>query len=135
MILTNALVTVRCAACSMDFGIPEWLNHAKRSDQTSFYCPAGHSQYFPKGKTSEDLVRERLARTEMKVANLADDLRAERSSHAATKGKLTKTKNRIANGVCPCCNRTFVQLARHMKSQHPEYAPQNDEAPAPKGGQ
>jgi hypothetical protein len=23
---------------------------------------------------------------------------------------------------CPCCNRTFQQLARHMKAKHPEHA-------------
>jgi hypothetical protein len=24
--------------------------------------------------------------------------------------------------VCPCCNRTFQALARHMNSKHPTYA-------------
>lgn len=27
---------------------------------------------------------------------------------------------RIHNGVCPCCNRSFVNLQRHMKTKHPE---------------
>ncbi|HEX9950777.1 MAG TPA: hypothetical protein VGB53_03340 [Rubricoccaceae bacterium] len=33
---------------------------------------------------------------------------------AAQKGAHTRTKKRIAAGVCPCCNRTFQDLARHM---------------------
>jgi chemotaxis response regulator CheB len=41
--------------------------------------------------------------------------------HSATRAQLTKTKKRVANGVCPCCNRTFKQLARHMKAKHPEF--------------
>jgi len=40
---------------------------------------------------------------------------------AAAKGQLTKTKRRVANGVCPCCNRTFADLSAHMHGQHPEY--------------
>lgn len=38
-----------------------------------------------------------------------------------TKGQLTKTKKRLAGGVCPCCNRSFVSLAKHMANQHPDY--------------
>lgn len=34
----------------------------------------------------------------------------------------TRIKNRIAHGVCPCCNRSFENLARHMKGQHPGYS-------------
>lgn len=30
-------------------------------------------------------------------------------------------RNRAAAGVCPCCNRTFEQLGRHMTTKHPEY--------------
>lgn len=48
-------------------------------------------------------------------------LESERRAHAATKGQLTKTKKRIANGVCPCCNRSFANLERHMAGQHPDY--------------
>lgn len=38
------------------------------------------------------------------------------------RGVVTKTKNRIGKGVCPCCNRTFVELARHIATKHPDYA-------------
>lgn len=26
-------------------------------------------------------------------------------------------------GMCPCCRRTFKQLAEHMKSKHPDFDP------------
>ena len=32
---------------------------------------------------------------------------------------LTRVKNRVSRGVCPNCNRTFKDLARHMASKHP----------------
>ena len=46
---------------------------------------------------------------------------AERSA-AAYKGHLTRVKRRVGNGVCPCCNRTFKNLADHMTTKHPDYA-------------
>ena len=39
----------------------------------------------------------------------------------AQKGENTKLRKRVKAGVCPCCNRTFRQLALHMKRMHPEY--------------
>ncbi len=32
-----------------------------------------------------------------------------------------RTRKRVGSGVCPCCSRTFQQLARHMKAKHPAY--------------
>lgn len=40
----------------------------------------------------------------------------------ATKGVLTRTKNRVAKGACPCCNRYFRDVHSHITSQHPEYS-------------
>ena len=38
------------------------------------------------------------------------------------KAAKTRLKNRVGKGVCPCCNRSFANLKRHMASQHPEFA-------------
>jgi hypothetical protein len=35
---------------------------------------------------------------------------------------VTKIKNRVGHGVCPCCTRSFQNLARHMASEHPTFA-------------
>lgn len=35
--------------------------------------------------------------------------------------KALEIKKRVGNGVCPCCNRTFENLSRHMSCKHPEY--------------
>jgi hypothetical protein len=37
------------------------------------------------------------------------------------KAAKTRIKNRIKHGVCPCCTRTFANLAAHMKNKHPDY--------------
>jgi DNA repair exonuclease SbcCD ATPase subunit len=49
---------------------------------------------------------------------------AERLGHQliAARGQMTKLRNRVGKGVCPCCNRSFENLKRHMVSKHPDYA-------------
>lgn len=41
----------------------------------------------------------------------------EREARKAVEKKL----NRVSAGTCPCCNRSFKQLAAHMKNKHPDY--------------
>lgn len=43
-----------------------------------------------------------------------------------TKAAHTRTKNRIAKGVCPCCSRTFLDLQRHMQTKHPDFTKQEN---------
>ena len=35
--------------------------------------------------------------------------------------KIEKQLKRIHKGVCPCCNRSFTNLKRHMETKHPEH--------------
>lgn len=35
-----------------------------------------------------------------------------------------RLRKRASAGVCPCCNRTFSQLARHMQTKHPTFIAQ-----------
>ncbi len=36
--------------------------------------------------------------------------------------RVAAERERIVSGVCPCCNRTFQNLARHIAGQHPDFA-------------
>lgn len=42
-------------------------------------------------------------------------------AYTAAVGQVTKLKNRVGHGVCPCCNRSFGNLARHIESEHPTF--------------
>lgn len=57
---------------------------------------------------------------------LADQIVVLQERVAAYKGQVTKVKRRVSKGVCPCCNRTFENLARNMESQHPAYGGEGD---------
>ncbi|HEY0108085.1 MAG TPA: hypothetical protein VGB67_00570 [Fibrella sp.] len=102
------------------------LNRRCREVGKTFYCPNGHGQVYKttelaKAKEMLENARRRSAMAENRADWLARDLEAAKRSKAAIKGQLTKTRKRIANGVCPCCNRTFKQLDAHMTNKHPDF--------------
>jgi hypothetical protein len=77
-------------------------------------------------KLKKDLAAARR-RSEAAAAQLTHErdqrLAAERSA-SAYKGQATRIRNRVGAGVCPCCTRTFANLARHMAGQHPDFREQ-----------
>lgn len=110
-------LTVYSCWCGIQFAVPWQLHDRYRwREVTHLWCPLGHSM-IPKGQTPDQ-----------KIENLENALTREQSRHdqtlaslRATKGVVTRTKRRIAHGVCPCCKRTFANVARHMAGQHPDY--------------
>lgn len=126
----TAYITHTCArqGCGVSFAVEDGFDDRRRNDHATFYCPNGHTLSYS-GKTEAEKERARADRLQKQVEQREADIRFEqrrldneRRAHAATKGKLTKTKNRVAKGVCPCCNRSFANVGRHMAGQHPEYA-------------
>ena len=125
---TGTLAVEICASCGMAFGMPTDVQHRRRDDHALFYCPDGHQQQYTglsdREKAERDLVRERAAHDQTRASR--DYALAERDSQcrrvSALSGVIARTKNRIAVGVCPCCKRTFKQLASHMADKHPSYA-------------
>ena len=117
--------------CGMSFAMPDTFYQRMKETKVSFYCPRGHSQYFV-GETEEEKLRKRLQWAEEREKSLRLQQEREREEHRrslqrqerktrAAKAVLTKTRKRIQNGVCPCCNRTFQNLMAHMKTKHPNY--------------
>ena len=118
---TGTLVVVSCAACVMDFGIPRRLYQKRREDHGSFWCPAGHSNYWPQQNEAEALT-EQLAAARRIAANERELRQSAERQRAAARGQVTKMRRRVGRGVCPSCHRTFPNLADHMSCKHPEYA-------------
>jgi hypothetical protein len=121
------LVVEECCVCGVAFAFPYTLQVSLRKTRASFFCPIGHSQGYS-GETEEDTLRKQLARAEASAASWRDSYNEEWAQRksverqlSATKGVLTRTKNRVAHGVCPCCNRSFQNLQRHMQGKHPDY--------------
>ena len=98
-----------------------------KGGEFALHCPLGH-QFVP-GRSSEAArLRDELTREKHRTEQARADAEyqskrrafAERRARAA-RGQVTKIKNRVKNGVCPVCNRTFGDLARHMHGQHPHF--------------
>lgn len=102
------------------------LNNGR--DQEAIYCPLGH-RYIKSGEGEAAKLRKWLEEREREVIRERQrhdqtrvELEATERKRRALKGNITKLKRRAAAGVCPCCTRTFQNLARHMETKHPEFA-------------
>lgn len=124
---TITLTLIECPNCGVSFGITTDYEKRRRDDHRKFYCPQGHNMSY---HYESDTERARKQRDRARDAQVIADRRATQAvqlqrcaerSAAAHKGHLTRAKNRIKNGVCPCCNRSFQNVERHMASQHPAY--------------
>lgn len=101
---------------------------AKHSEKIAFYCAYGHQQYYPQGDSEATILRRELDRAKQRLAHKDDQIKdaldqrdtAERR-RAAAQGQVTRIKNRVSNGTCPCCNRSFQNLQRHMANKHPDF--------------
>lgn len=122
---TVQMVDLTCW-CGMPFSAPRDLydeqtrQKARGQDTTSIYCPIGHQVEYGPDQDYERL-RQRAERAERAETRVKAQLDQTEASLRAQKGATTKLKNRIAKGVCPCCHRTFANVARHMQGQHPDF--------------
>ena len=119
---TYTQVEEDCCSCGITFTMPQWFFDRAREDNTVwFYCPQGHRQHYANSEVTK--LREQLERAQTREKHLQDQREAAERHASAMKGQVTRLKNRAKAGVCPCCNRSFVQLERHMKSKHPDFEP------------
>ncbi len=87
----------------------------------------GHSWHYS-GLKEEQRLRLQLERSRNRAARLTAQLDQSEASRRAHKAAATRARNerdrvlaRIKAGVCPCCNRSFKNVRRHMASQHPDF--------------
>jgi hypothetical protein len=121
-------LTVTTCWCGMVHAVPQELrDHQQRAHDSggkvpNIYCPLGHA-HVPSGKPRWEAERDARLRIEKRLDATRDLLEHEERSHAATRGHLTRAKKRATAGVCPCCNRSFANVRRHVESQHPDELP------------
>lgn len=95
-----------------------------------WFCLHGHGQVFVAGKTDAEKLQEQLdaerrrrQSAEQNIAYWQDEAKREKHRANGYKGHATRITKRAKAGVCPCCNRHFVALERHMASKHPDFTP------------
>jgi len=118
------LKIIQCGTCGVWHGIPQVMFDSCYQEGGFWTCPNGHSRGYGEGSTAKQLEKEIKRRKWAEENALSARKEAKKSElrRIAQKGVTTRLKNRAKAGVCPCCNRTFKQLAAHMKNKHPDFA-------------
>lgn len=122
------LSTKVCASCFATFAIPSRHEQKCSDEGAHWWCPCcGHQWQYGDNhltRAQKDLEQERRRHetTQRLLERRNEQLETSEHRRRAEKAAKTRIKNRVANGVCPCCKRTFVNLSRHMKNKHPEFA-------------
>lgn len=118
-----------CCNCGIPFFMPSYHQKVLLANKgQSFYCPNGHSMSYT-GKTDAEKLKEQLAQEQSERAKREEELQNKWLDEMSRANKLEKQLKRVHKGVCPCCNRTFENLKRHMETKHPELAPKLIVAP------
>lgn len=136
--MSGGLVEVSCSSCRERFGLTGETYSVLCRSGAAFYCPHGHSLHFPRGESELEAAnrataaqRQRADRAEQELEATRLEVTAERHRANGYKGQATRLARRARAGVCPCCNRVFAELARHMTTEHPEFTPLEIAAGAP----
>ncbi len=126
--ITTRIELLHCANCGLQFGMTSDFEERRRNDHGNFYCPAGHSNVYL-GKSKAERLQDQLNTKERELAaeierrrRAEHQVEAEQFKTRAERAAKTRLQNRIGHGVCPCCQRTFKQLAAHMKAKHPNFS-------------
>ena len=82
-------VHVNCAGCGIEFCLPNAVEADRREDHKPFYCPNGHSNYYPQETEKERRIRElerlaenrlwQLGNRDRQIADLTHELRSLRA--------------------------------------------------------
>lgn len=124
---TGELTVVTCW-CGTVHAVPSELRdyqlrqHRDGRQVIEVYCPLGHT-YTPAGEGEAAKLQRRLQAEREAVARARAQRDQAEASLKAQKAATTRAKKRHAAAVCPCCQRSFVQLRRHMATKHPNYDP------------
>lgn len=134
---------IECAQCRETIFLTVVQEEMLRRNQGRFFCLWGHSNFFPEGESEATKLRRERDRLKQDAARLQDEIRLARAAQdeavkqatearkdraeaerraGAAHAETARLKTRAAAGVCPCCNRSFENLRRHMADQHPEQA-------------
>ena len=124
---TVRLVKENCFKCQIIFAIPYDLYVQCNNEGKEMWCPNGHRQYYVKSENQK--LKDQLIKKDHQLEQEQAESRQQKQwknhykqSAITYKGHLTKVKKRIQHGVCPCCNRQFVNLKTHMEQKHPNYS-------------
>jgi hypothetical protein len=114
-------VAWQCGTCGVWATCPEIVYEQHYAQGGYHFCPNGHQWGWSKEKCEREQLRRERDMLKQQAARLEDEARlaSERAEKAEAANR--RIKKRSAAGTCPCCQRTFSNMAEHMKRQHPQF--------------
>jgi hypothetical protein len=104
---TSEYCIVTCSACGVHFGMLADYQERRRKDHKSFYCPNGHSQYYP-GQSKEEKLKAELKQTQVRLDDQiaccqrsVEEIRSLEHSRRALRAHLTRLRNKQHNPAAP----------------------------------
>lgn len=111
----------QCIICGVTATIPSETAAHMRKKGGYFHCISGHSQGWSIQDSEDAKTRRERDRLKQENARLADEVAAAQRAEQRAASALKSHKKRSAAGTCPCCKRTFANMATHMRRQHPSF--------------
>jgi uncharacterized protein (DUF3084 family) len=99
--------------------LPKRLLDSAQNAAHTIYCPHGHALSWK--ETETDKLRRERDRLKQREAMLEDEARMARERADKAEATTKRLKKRAAAGTCPCCQRTFSNMSRHMQTKHPQF--------------
>ncbi len=125
--------TIVCGECGGVYAILERYRLTHYRAGTCWTCPYCEVGWGYDGQGENARLKRDLKEKEHDLQNqkkrtqwAKQEARHSENRRRAEKAAKTRIKNRIANGVCPCCKRSFKNLHRHMQNKHPKYGAATD---------
>jgi hypothetical protein len=112
-----------CPICGVNYCLDKIYDDyrqdgAKKDDGSplSWCCPNGHTLVYRENEA--DKLRRERDNLRQQLARVEDE---KREAIAVKDREIKRIKKRSAAGTCPCCQRTFSNMATHMKHKHPDF--------------
>lgn len=121
---TIGLVIEHCCVCGIIFAFTQDFKDRRMEDGEIFHCPEGHEQHYTAPHKLKDKIKTlESARDHYKnrMYHYREESEHKEYQRRGTKAALTRTKNALARGQCPCCGDQFDDLKIHMYEKHPNY--------------
>lgn len=103
------LAPLECGECGIVFAVPsDWKQQRMLGTGNvgrEYVCPNGHRRAWISETEAERLRRELAATKEQLWAEQRERIKMAKHAHA---------------GLCPYCQRNFVNLGKHVRHKHPD---------------
>jgi len=122
------LTSIDCGGCGGTYAISEKYRAIKYQEGGAWNCPYcqigwgyGNNGENAKLKKELELERKRKEWAQQDAAKEREAKEAAQRREIGQRAAKTRLRNRVKNGVCPCCTRSFTNLREHLATKHPDF--------------